>query len=83
MKKIGIFLADGFEEIEGLTVVDILRRAGVEAQMISVMGKKEICGSHNIHVQADELYEDVDFAGRRAAGRYAGDAEPWRARRRE
>lgn len=61
MKKIGIFLADGFEEIEGLTVVDILRRAGVEAQMISIMGKKEISGSHNIHVQADVCYEDVDF----------------------
>lgn len=62
MKKIGIFLADGFEEIEGLAVVDILRRAGVEAQMISIMGKREISGSHNIHVQADVCYEDVDFA---------------------
>ena len=36
MKKIGIFLADGFEEIEGLTVVDILRRAGLEAITISI-----------------------------------------------
>lgn len=62
MKKIGIFLADGFEEIEGLTVVDILRRAGMEAEMISIMGRKEICGSHKIAVQADALYEDVDFA---------------------
>lgn len=62
MKKIGIFLADGFEEIEGLTVVDILRRAGMEAEMVSVMGRKEICGSHKISVQADELYENVDFA---------------------
>lgn len=61
MKKIGIFLADGFEEIEGLTVVDILRRAGMEAEMISIMGRKEICGSHKIAVQADALYEDVDF----------------------
>lgn len=62
MKRIGIFLADGFEEIEGLTVVDILRRAGMEAEMISIMGRKEICGSHKIAVQADTLYEDVDFA---------------------
>ena len=61
MKKIGIFLADGFEEIEGLTVVDILRRAGMEAMMISIMGRKEICGSHKISVQADAQYEDVDF----------------------
>lgn len=62
MKKIGIFLAQGFEEIEGLTVVDILRRAGMEAETISIMGTKEICGSHKIIVQADELYEDVDFS---------------------
>lgn len=62
MKKIGIFLADGFEEIEGLTVVDILRRAGMEAKMISIMERKEICGSHKISVQADALFEDVDFA---------------------
>lgn len=62
MKKIGIFLADGFEEIEGLTVVDILRRAGMEAEMISIMGRKEICGSHKIQVQADALFEDVDYA---------------------
>ena len=63
MKKIGIFLADGFEEIEGLTVVDILRRAGLEAVTISVMGKKEIVGSHKICVLADALYEDTDFSG--------------------
>lgn len=62
MKKIGIFLADGFEEIEGLTVVNILRRAGMEAKMISIMERKEICGSHKISVQADALFEDVDFA---------------------
>ena len=42
MKKIGIFMADGCEEIEGLTVVDVLRRAGVEIQMISINGKKQV-----------------------------------------
>ena len=61
MKKIGIFLAEGFEEIEGLTVVDILRRAEIEAETISIMGQKEVCGSHKITVLADSLYEDVDF----------------------
>ncbi len=63
MKKIGIFLADGFEEVEGLTVVDVLRRAGIEAVTISIMGKEEILGSHGIRVFADALYEDVDFSG--------------------
>lgn len=61
MKKIGIFLAEGFEEIEGLTVVDILRRAAIEAETISIMGQKEVYGSHKITVLADSLYEDVDF----------------------
>ena len=42
MKKIGVFLAEGFEEIEGLTVVDILRRAGIDVETISIMGTKEV-----------------------------------------
>lgn len=61
MKKIGVFLAEGFEEIEGLTVVDILRRAGIEVETISITGAKEVQGSHRIKVLADALYEDVDF----------------------
>lgn len=61
MKKIGIFLADSCEEIEALTVVDIVRRAKFEIVLISVTGKKEITGSHNIHFQAEELAEEVDY----------------------
>lgn len=61
MAKIGVFLADGFEEIEGLTVVDIMRRAGVEVTMISIMGRKEIHGAHQITVLADALYEEISF----------------------
>ena len=59
MEKAYIFLADGFEEIEGLTVVDILRRAGVEIQMVSIMGRKELTG---IPVVADAVFEEVDFS---------------------
>ncbi len=61
MKKTGVFLAEGFEEIEGLTVVDILRRAGIDVVTISVMGQKEVCGSHKITVLADALFEEVNF----------------------
>lgn len=57
-KKIGVFLAEGFEEIEGLTVVDLLRRAGICVEMISITGQKEVKGSHNITVLADCLYEE-------------------------
>ncbi len=62
MSKVYVFLADGFEEIEGLTVVDMLRRAGVEVCMTSIMGKKEITGSHNIKTEADALFEECDFS---------------------
>lgn len=41
MSKIGIFMADGCEEIEGLTVVDIARRAGIEIDTISITGKPD------------------------------------------
>lgn len=63
MAQAVVFMADGLEEIEGLTVVDILRRAGVDTQMVSVMGRKEITGSHGIEIKADVLFEEVDFSG--------------------
>lgn len=62
MSKLYIFLADGFEEIEGLTVVDILRRAGAEVNTVSIMGKKTIVGSHHITIEADVLFEDCNFS---------------------
>ena len=62
MKKVCVFLADGFEEIEGLTVVDILRRAGIDTETVSVMGRKQINGSHGIIVEADKLFEEADIA---------------------
>ena len=59
MSKVYVFLADGFEEIEGLTVVDLLRRAGIETITVSVMGREEIIGSHRIPVTADTLIGKV------------------------
>jgi 4-methyl-5(b-hydroxyethyl)-thiazole monophosphate biosynthesis len=63
MSKIGIFMADGCEEIEGLTVVDIMRRAGIEITTISISGKKEVTSSHKVTFFADALKSDVDFDG--------------------
>lgn len=62
MQKVYVFLADGFEEIEGLTVVDILRRGNVETVMVSVTGDRVIHGAHGIDVHADAVFENVDFA---------------------
>lgn len=63
MKKIAVFLANGLEEIEGLTVVDILRRAGVEVITVSISGEKQITGAHNIIIFADKIFEEVEFDG--------------------
>ena len=60
MKKAYVFLADGFEEIEGLTVVDVLRRAGVRTETVSVMETKKIDGAHGIKVEADLLFEEAE-----------------------
>ena len=61
MAKIYVFLADGCEEIEALTPVDLLRRAGNEVCTVTVMGRQNICGSHGISICADAVLESTDF----------------------
>lgn len=61
MSKLGIFMADGCEEIEGLTVVDIVRRAKMEIVTISITGKKEVTSSHNVTFLADALADEVNY----------------------
>ena len=61
MSKIGIFMADGCEEIEGRTVVDIVRRAKMDITMISVNGKREVTSSHGVTFLTDAVAEEVDY----------------------
>lgn len=59
MKHVCVALADGFEEIEGLTVVDLLRRAGITVTTASINQTKTVCGAHQITVTADALWEEL------------------------
>lgn len=61
MSKAAVFFGTGYEEIEALAVVDILRRAGVETAMVSVTGERSVAGAHSITVEMDALIDDVDF----------------------
>ena len=55
-----VFLAHGFEEIEALTAVDLLRRAGVDVMTVGINGKT-VYGGHNIGVEADILIDEMDL----------------------
>lgn len=59
--KIYLHLAEGFEEIEAITVVDVLRRADMDVETVSITGKKEVAGAHNITVTADKLFEEINY----------------------
>ena len=63
MSRIVVFLAEGFEEIEAIVPIDILRRGGVEVTIAGI-GGSEITGAHGVKVAADMILESVDqFAG--------------------
>ncbi|MGN0495168.1 MAG: DJ-1 family glyoxalase III [Lachnospiraceae bacterium] len=61
MKKAYLFFATGFEEVEALTVVDILRRGGVDCKTVSVTGDYDVTSSHNVTVRADLVFEHQDL----------------------
>ena len=56
-----IFLAEGFEEIEAITVVDVLRRAGMDSKTVSITSDRSVTGAHGITVMADMTLGDADF----------------------
>ena len=57
-----IFLADGFEEVEALTVVDVMRRAGMAIRTVSITENRRVVGAHGIPVEADMTFKEADFA---------------------
>ena len=61
MKKVFIFLADGFEEIEAIAPIDILRRAELDVVTVSISYSKTVTGAHGIKVEADQLFTETTF----------------------
>ena len=58
--KAFIFLATGFEEIEAVGTIDVLRRGGIETTTVSITGDRTVTGVHGIPVIADELFDAID-----------------------
>lgn len=57
-----VHLATGFEEIEALTVTDVLRRSGAEVKTVSITDEKLVTGAHGIAVEADILFDEADYS---------------------
>ena len=62
MKTMYVFLADGFEEIEALAPIDVMRRAGLAVTTVSVTGNLTVQGAHGILVVADAAFDALDDA---------------------
>ena len=63
MAKVYVFLANGFEDVEALIPVDVLRRGGVEVTTVSVVeGTKMVESSHRVTMMADAMFADCDFS---------------------
>lgn len=61
METVYVFFADGFEEIEAFTSIDVLRRAGLNVEMVTVTGENVVVGAHDVPVVCDLHFKDCDF----------------------
>ncbi|MDD2215214.1 MAG: DJ-1/PfpI family protein [Eubacteriales bacterium] len=59
--KVYVHFANGFEEIEALTVVDVLRRAEIHTETVSVSGDLMVTGAHGVPVRTDILFDEADY----------------------
>ena len=62
MNKVYIFLADGFETVEALAPVDVMRRAGLSVTVVSIMGRYEVLSAQGVPVIADALIGDFSLS---------------------
>lgn len=61
MSEVCMFFGTGYEEVEALAVIDILRRAGVDVSMVSITGERKVTSSHKVTIEMDCLLQEVDF----------------------
>lgn len=62
MAGVAVLAADGFETIECLTVVDVLRRGGVRTALVSIMDSRDVVTSQQIPVTCDAMLDEIDFS---------------------
>ena len=60
-KRVAVFLADGMEEIEALTVVDLLFRAGIPCETVSISNTNVVASSHEVSIVCDREIDDTSF----------------------
>lgn len=63
MHRSFIFLAEGFEEIEAITPIDVMRRAGMDVKTVSITDNRQVTGAHGITITADLTFKQADFDG--------------------
>ena len=62
MAKVYVFFANGFEDVEALIPIDVLRRGGVNVVTVSTTGNPIVESAHGVGIQTDALFEDCDFS---------------------
>ena len=62
MKKVYVFLADGFEDVEALIPIDVLRRGGVDVTTVSISDFPLVNSAHGVNIEADIMFEQGDFS---------------------
>lgn len=61
MRDSFVFLAEGFEEVEAITVIDLLRRAGLPVKTVSITTALQVTGAHGVTVKADLIFDNTMF----------------------
>ena len=62
MKEVFLFLAEGFEEIEAVATIDVIRRGEIKVTTVSISDDYVVNGAHDIPVKADRLFSETDFS---------------------